>query len=331
MSEAAPSEPESSALVKADSIKRAVEKYNSKKPAERDWARAELDRLGADKFEVLIALLQKESAGRRRRRRYLAIGLAVYLTVVALAVIVPLVLGHRPPTGLLSPLGNLSALIVAMYAVSAAQKNATRALSEFNDKRAVGWWAAALEYNDKEIVSEARSKLVLLLPQLTSSDSHLLDGEQRAALYKALAANPDRSGGKTDLHLATLRALQHTGDEKVLHTVEELARGRGAATKYPELAAVAQSSLPALRERVERSRDSQILLRAASGDGLLSESSDLLLRPASGAEDGGDQELLRAAAADSEPLEPSWPVEMAPQTVADPEIEGEPARLSSQR
>ncbi|HLJ57688.1 MAG TPA: hypothetical protein VKT77_21815 [Chthonomonadaceae bacterium] len=106
-----------------------------------------------------------------------------------------------------------------MMAISGTQRNATSALAEFDDKRAVGYWALALTYPGSRDVALAHKKLVALLPLLSASDSRLLDDEQRAALYTVLGQRQVT----IDLKLAILGALEQVGDEKATPCVQKLA------------------------------------------------------------------------------------------------------------
>src|SRR5689334_10139592 len=89
-----------------DATKRAVKKLKSKKPEERETAQKALDALGASKFDVLIALLQKEAAGRRNRRRAVFIGIGVYVIFALLMLVVPLLFHQRPNASFLSHMGS---------------------------------------------------------------------------------------------------------------------------------------------------------------------------------------------------------------------------------
>src|ERR1041385_2555665 len=87
-------------------IKKAVEKLKSKKPEEREAAQQALDALGASKFDVLIALLQKEAAGRRSRRRAVFIGIGAYVVLVLVMIIVPLLLHQRMEMHFVTSMGS---------------------------------------------------------------------------------------------------------------------------------------------------------------------------------------------------------------------------------
>lgn len=278
-------------------IKKAVEKLSSNKQEEKQAAQAELERLGANKMEVLLALLKKEAEDRRKRHRYVGIGVAAYLLLALSLLIVPMLFGGKPITDLFKhELGGMIGLIFVMLAFTSAQKNATRELKEFEDKRVVGAWAAALEYDDKEIVATAKEKLIQLLPQLNASDADLLDKEQRANLYKALNQPPNKKKNETTvLHEAILTVLQQIGDEEALPHVEKLAKGEGRVGQYQIVREKAHECLPYLEKRVAQIRASQTLLRPSSAMDASLSGSDVLLRPATYSGETAPQELLRAA------------------------------------
>jgi hypothetical protein len=276
-------------------LKQAVEKLTSKKENERLAAQATLDELGVNKLDTLLDVLQKEVAERRKRQRWVYIGIAAYFGLMLLVAFLPMLFGEKPETGFLSTMASMGGVIAGMLAVSSAQKNATRALGEFDDKQTVGAWALALEYDDKEVVAMAREKLPKLLPQLNASDAHLLDEDQRTQLYKALHKHPNKKNPNITLHQAILKALQQVGDEKALPHVEKLAKGEGIADRFPELKVAAEACLPFLTARVEQIRASQTLLRASSAAEAPSAGSDVLLRPALDAGATPAQELLRAS------------------------------------
>ncbi|HLJ57687.1 MAG TPA: hypothetical protein VKT77_21810 [Chthonomonadaceae bacterium] len=277
-------------------VKRYVEKLNSGSPVERDRARRALDELGASKLDVLIALLQSEVAGRRRKRRAITIAICGYLAIAVSSVIISLATGHHINSHLFTPFTWMGGIIGGAFAVSGAQKNATKVLAEFDDKRAVGWWALALTYPEREIKSLARTKLIALLPKLSASDAHLFDEEQRNALNQALSQWSESEA----FPVALLNALEQIGDERAVPYVEKLAAGHGMAARSLRVRAAAKACLPALHERIQLAKESATLLRGASVSSA-SVAPDLLLRPASGAANGqAAGELLRAAAPDSE-------------------------------
>jgi hypothetical protein len=296
MTETATRAPEILSKKQAKELKKALEKLNSTQEDERMAAHASLDALGANKLDILLNLLKKEATDRRKRHPLVVAGIIAYLITAVLSIVIPPMFGKRPSFGLLKILLYSSGAIMAALAVSSAQKNATRALEGDDDKRIVGVWALALDYDDEQLVALARRKLLQFLPQLNASDAPLLDEEQRGILYNALNKRPDKKdSNNTELHQAILKALQQVGDERALPHVEKLAKGQGLAAAYPELKTAAEACLPFLKERVEQIRASQTLLRASSAFDAPSSGSEVLLRPALHAGTTPTQELLRAA------------------------------------
>ena len=272
-------------------LKKAVENLHSKKLHERTAARSYLDGLGEQKFDLLLQFLKEEGANRRKCRRNAIIGISFYIGFILLMIVIPPMFGAKPQTTMLGQIGSMTAVMAGAMAATTAQKNGTRILAEFDDKRAVGPLSLALEFNDVEVVAVAREKLVRLLPQLKASDAQLLDEEQRSILYKALHSKKHYAA----LRIAILNALQQVGDEKGLPHVQKLAKGEGLTAQEEDILRAAQECLPYLERRVDRLRASQTLLRASSASEAMTSSPDMLLRPAMDVGATPSEELLRAS------------------------------------
>lgn len=265
-----------------------VAQLTSKKEPERVEAEAKIAGLGPEALDALLALVQQEAAKRKTKRRRILIGLTIYFVfVIGMTVLISVAKGHLD-TGLFGSIGSMSGLIAAAFAVSQAQKNATRKLAEFEDIRIVGPLAEALEFGDKNmraIITE--EALIKLLPRLQASDAHLLNEDQRACLNRAL------KGKNTQLVLAILKAYEQVGDEKALPCVEKLAEGEGRSGKDERVQAEAIECLPHLKARIEQQRASQTLLRASDA---IATPPEVLLRPAEATvSDTPPEQLLRAS------------------------------------
>lgn len=167
----------------------------------------------------------------------------------------------------------------------APRKRIAHNLTFYNDIRAVGPLAEALEYRDVDLREQAKIALIRLLPRLQASDAVLFTTEQRNRLYRALNS-PD-----VEFVLAILKALEQIGDAKALPYVEKLASGGDAANGEERVRRAAQACLPYLRERAER--ETPTLLRAAS---VVESAPNSLLRPAAAGNDAEPEQLLRASA-----------------------------------
>ncbi|HLK60665.1 MAG TPA: hypothetical protein VKU00_29145 [Chthonomonadaceae bacterium] len=257
-------------------------------------------------LEEHLAILREE-VRKRKRRIYTGILAMFTYYIVVITVAVLLKMGW-----LMSWLGIFGAVLAGLFVISQKQKDAIEALTEWEDIRAVGALAEALDYKDRYMVTGTRNAgsraeyrvdyqdgyiydkikacLIRLLPKLQSSDADLLSAEQRGSLYRAL------NGQDTQLSLAILKAFQQVGDLHALPVVEKLARGEGRTAQNIELQQAAQECLPFLIARIENEREQHQLLRAS---GSSAAAPDTLLRPASGAGQAEAHELLRAGLPES--------------------------------
>jgi len=216
-------------------------------------------------FDAVLAILREESRQRAKRQKlFIGLFLSIVLGLVALAI-----LTHN--TSMLTFMGSYTSLFVIGAAASQQQKSAAMAITRFDDVRAAGPLAEALEFKDKDVVPLATKALISLLPRLKASDAPLLSPEQRFCLNRALR------GKNTELTLAILKAWEQVGDSKAIEEVEKLAHGRGRGGRYAAVVAAAQECLPFLRQSAERQQIGSQLLRAADGSVT---PAGVLLRPA---------------------------------------------------
>ena len=266
----------------------------------------DLERLLQSDVDDLVAILRTESRMRARRKHLVRWG-AFLITIGWLySTIAMHDFSFRNLFFLYIP---VSLLVLSQMASQRAQTSVL-AISRFDDVRAIGPLAEALEFPDRDIRPIVRKALIHLLPRLKASDAALLNAGQRACLNRALW------GGNTELTLAILKAWEQVGDADAIPDVEQLARGPGSRPvkglmeiRYrkgwfgfakkgerlsdslfracpseiveadrPKIAMAALECLPALRQNVENRHVGSQLLRPAEGDRV---SSEALLRPSS--------------------------------------------------
>lgn len=204
--------------------------------------------------------------------------------------------------------GSFFGLFASMFAVSQLHKNAASALARYDDVRAIGFLAEALEFDDKGVAQQAQEALIRLLPRLKATDHGLLTDEQRRCLDRALLKH--RSA---ELSLAILTAYEQVGDPTSVPVVEKLAAGEVRRIRDDRVSQRARHVLPVIRKRAEKVRAAQTLLRPVETAG-----SDTLLRPADGAPTGPTELLLRPADDEATPQEE--PVQIHAET-PEPELD----------
>jgi hypothetical protein len=223
------------------------------------------DQLLEMKFDDVLTLLREESQKRAKRQK---VFLGIFLSIVLCFVLIAIFTHH---TTMLNSIGSYVSFIAMGAAASQQQKTAALAIARFDDVRAVGALAEALEFKDKDVVPMAEKALICLLPRMKASDAALLSPTQRQSLNRAL------KGKNTALTLAILKAWEQVGDARAVEEVEKLAQGRGRGGRIPKVVEAAQECLPFLRQSAERQQIGSQLLRAADGN---LTPADVLLRPA---------------------------------------------------
>jgi hypothetical protein len=264
-------------------VTKTVDLLSSRRKEIREEAERSLQEMGQEAVEELLLVLKKEAQRRKTRKKRIQASIACYLT---LAVVIAVLFNSE---FLLNSLGGMVGVILVAFIATQRQKNATRELAKYKDRRTVGPLAEALEFQDKDLAIQARARLFDLLPQLQASDAGLLNAEQRACLCRAV--------NREDIKLACaiLKAFEQVGDGTALSMVEKLAAGEGRAARSPELQKAAEDCLLFLGPRVKNEKAHQQLLRAVDES---DSAPDILLRPAAGAVETAPQELLRAYGAE---------------------------------
>jgi len=216
-------------------------------------------------LDAVLGILREESQNRAiRKKRFIGI----FLGIIIILIVVSLLTHDRH---LFNSFGSYIGLLSMGAAASQQQKSAVAVMARFNDVRAVGPLAEALEFKDKDMLPLTEQTLIRLLPLMKASDAALLSPDQRAYLNRAVR------GKNTALILAILKAWEQVGDIKAIEEVEKLAAGRGHGGRNPKVVAAAQECLPFLRQSAERQQIGSQLLRASDGN---LTPSDILLRPA---------------------------------------------------
>jgi hypothetical protein len=218
-------------------------------------------------IDEVFALLDREREKRTRWRCLsLFIGRQLVLTLPLFGFLMHLHWSIWLGYPMLIPLS----LLFSSKAASQRHQAATATLARFDDVRAVGPLAEALEFQDKHVRPYAVQSLIRLLPRLKASNASLLNVQQRACLNRAL------NGENTELTLAILKAWEQVGDVAAITVVDRLAKNQRRGRQMPEVIVAAQECLRFLRQSTERRQSDSELLRPAGAD---QTSSDVLLRP----------------------------------------------------
>ncbi|MCW3095244.1 MAG: hypothetical protein JWL77_862 [Chthonomonadaceae bacterium] len=168
------------------------------------------------KVDDMLTVLVQESRKRASWKKLsIGAGLSLFALIIAVSIYTQDISVHALFASL-APLG----LLFAGGTASRKQQAMAMAITQFDDVRAVGPLAEALEFPHEAVVPVAVKALIRLLPRLKASDSSLLNSAQRACLGRAL------QGGNTALTLAILKAWEQVGDADALPEVQRLAEGR---------------------------------------------------------------------------------------------------------
>lgn len=222
--------------------------------------------IGADALSVLIDELSQITKRRRRAWSMVWVFILVGLSLIALLlnlVALQIHLPFRLPrfTSYLIPVIFMPiAQVLLMRALSGArQESLARMLNEWGDVRAIGPLAETLNVMgmDREVVTRA---LTCLLPDLKASDADLLNTEQRAALFSALAYRPKRY---SDFLVTLLGALEQLGDPQAIPHVERMVNRTVKSVQDKRVLEAARLCLTSLQESARRAQVGAALLRAS--------------------------------------------------------------------
>jgi hypothetical protein len=261
---------------------RISEQLVSRDLREREAAERALREMGPGAVEILLNLMERERAGRKRFRRNL---LCVCLPVL------PLLIFLLHTTGILhAGWGMVVAFLALPYLLSLPltplEQNITRLLAEHSDISTIGALLDALDVADAATEALIAETLSRLLPRMRASDSGRLTDHQRIGLMQTIHTPKAWIG--SDYVITVLKALEQIGTEKELPLVERIANGE---TRFPNrVYLVARECLPYLRERARQAQESSRLLRPASPP---NDAAAMLLRPARGGSEAHPERLLR--------------------------------------
>ncbi|HZT43983.1 MAG TPA: hypothetical protein VFA07_17590 [Chthonomonadaceae bacterium] len=263
-------------------IKKLLRRLGSEKEDVRFVAEQELFDLGPPAVDHLLVYLKK-LASRRYALPWIMLGRFVITGTLGsfMIAMVDHLLGRAIHIGgfIGAFIGGSGAAAYPVYRDFKRSRNAAaRVLARFEDVRAVGALAVALEFSDEETYSAVHSSLLRLLPRLQASDASLLSKRQRECLYRALGSN-------SRLTVAILKALEQIGDEEALPYVESMTH-----FYMPDVREAAIACLPYIQQRAEQERIRQTLLRPSSAN---ETTPVFLLRPTTGAAEDNLKQLLR--------------------------------------
>lgn len=256
------------------------------------------ERVDSAEVDRLLAMLQKESGRRERRRKIGFAMLAAYFVLLLLSLFHGAWhVDHND--------GLLAIGLVFVFVATHRQRKMLTELAEYDDIRAVGPLTDALGFkqvrlgtlgsaslvNITKVAGIAEAKLSELLPRMRASDAHLLNPEQRRNLCAAVQFSHN-----VDFVVGALRAFEQIGGEDVLVTVEKLANREPRSAGARQIRQAAEEALPAVRQRAEQAQSARILLRPASSP---EGPAEVLLRPAQGPGATDESVLLRAVDTDS--------------------------------
>jgi hypothetical protein len=274
---------------KIDQSRAALGDLDSRNKQKREQAKIQLERLGADSIEDVLTLVRSEAEKRSKRKRNLKICLTMYLTFVAVCIVIWLGngivtgnWGHFPKQvfNSFSSFGALS----AMLAATQAQKAGTEWLAQFNDPRAIGPLLDALILKDSKLQEVARGALKRLLPQANRDHASLLTADQRGILRLQLRSK-DR-----DFRLAVLKSLPLLEDLDALPAVESFVHDIEKQSQPDEtVLSTARETLSDLKDLRQLARERETLLRPSEA----AEDSHLL-RPVTSTSEADPEKLLRA-------------------------------------
>jgi hypothetical protein len=123
-------------------------------------------------FEQLLTVIGQET---KKRKKNLWIFLGIYAGVFCLLLLIVVMIGLRTghfPGAILSGLGSFGGLTAVVAGVTAAQKDATKQIAQFDQVRAVGPLIDALVFGDSHLMQVVVPGLIRLLPRLQASDAH---------------------------------------------------------------------------------------------------------------------------------------------------------------
>jgi HEAT repeat protein len=230
---------------------------------------------GPDAVETLLSTLADQE---RRARRFVRVYLPLYVVFMASWIAFTV---WTQNYGMIGVVGGFGGLLGAT-AILGLRRSAVQALGVLKDPRAVG--PLAMSHEDKELREQAAPVLKELMPKVQDTHVSSFSGTQRGAVLRLLRQE-DLEMVRGAVHVTSLFGTEdaRSGIERVL------------ADGPPSLREPAERALAEVNRRLALAEDKASLLRASSGD---TAEAGQLLRPAAGAEDPDQQQLLRRPDAD---------------------------------
>jgi hypothetical protein len=251
-------------------------------PKQKRYTRKRMEALGSFAVEELIRLIGEETVKRKRFFKFYFVALVcncLYWLIIHFIAW----FSHNPAYWYKAVFHLNNLLLMSVLYKWSPKGKAGQVLAEQDDIRIVGALAEARSFPiAQEAVTQA---LIRLLPRMKASDAHLLNAEQKKALYTGLASTEEA------LILTILKSLEQIGDGSALPYVEKLAYPSEKAKVSEEVQEAARACLPFLTERAAEEQNRSTLLRAS--DGITTQPGELL-RPAAATEETDPKLLLRA-------------------------------------
>jgi hypothetical protein len=143
-----------------------------------------------------------------------------------------------------------------------------------------------------ELQAAIARNLIQALEPMKSTDAHLVNAAVRSDLYYALVecGGPKSTFYSPGLAKALLRVLAFVGDKQAMDYINYIAEMGIVDTFHESVCTAAVHSRDAIRERLERERQGEKLLRPAQKS-----LEDTLLHPVNGGNGMASQDLLRPA------------------------------------
>ncbi len=231
-------------------------------------------------LETLLSTVRAESKKRKSKRNIALSILAVFAGIMIANLALNLLFGVHGH--FFMNFGPYIGILAGMVAVSQKQKDATKALTKYNDVRCIPAFAEVLGCKDKRLEIIAEEKLIQLLPLMKASDAHLLNENQRKNLNQAIEKR-----GST-VACAIMKAYEQVGDSSAIPFVQRVKN----ETRETLRKQAAERCLPFLVQRAETEKLRQTLLRAADGN-TQTTAPNMLLRPAASTAETQSETLLR--------------------------------------
>ena len=216
-------------------------------------------------------------------------------------ILVPILLGRDDLLGsklapLLMFVGLMLVALSASYPSMVAPKFNPEEAARLGGVQAIPVLFAALQHaGGRPQIALIHKALSMLLPQMKSSDAHLLTPASHLFIntwLSSLSGNVSMFRYTDEVRLASLKALEQVGDSSAIPVVEKLAKSKARNTAQEKIKQAAIECLPMLQDNCGKVEANKTLLRASHAPAAAPET---LLRPAESIPDAAPQQLLRAS------------------------------------